>query len=364
MAATGPVKEPSRSARRVTIGVAFVVALLVAGTIVAVNAVRPGGDGSAGPVSPAGPALSSSPLPSSPLPSSPPPSSSPSAQVASPFTGLPPAGNRPVLAVKVDNVRLARPQSGLTAADIIYVEPVEGGLSRLMAVFCGRLPERVGPVRSARESDLELLRQFGTPGLAYSGAHKRLVPVIRAAPVVDLSPALAAAGFRRSGARRAPHNLYADPASLLGQARGVSAARDIGFRFGDGPAGGVPMASHAVRYGAATTSFRWSAAQRRWLVSMDGVPATAAEGGQLGAATVVVQRTDIRPSKFKDTLGNATPYIKTVGMGEALVLRDGNAYQARWSRPAANAGTTFTTVAGDQMTFGRGQVWVVFAPIR
>jgi hypothetical protein len=80
----------------------------------------------------------------------------------SPLTGLPaPAG--PVLAVKIDNVAAARPQLGLDAADIVYVEPVEAGLTRLAAVYSSRLPDAVGPVRSARESDLELLRQFGTP---------------------------------------------------------------------------------------------------------------------------------------------------------------------------------------------------------
>jgi hypothetical protein len=105
----------------------------------------------------------------------------------SPFTGEPvPSLNR-VLAVKIDNIVNARPQTGLTHADIVYVLPVEGGLSRFLAVFSSHYPSVVGPVRSAREDDLELLRQFGRPAFAYSGATATLLPYIqRTARIVNL----------------------------------------------------------------------------------------------------------------------------------------------------------------------------------
>lgn len=111
-----------------------------------------------------------------------------SAAARSPFTGLPGRTGGPVLAVKIDNVGAARPHTGLGRADLVYVEQVESGLTRLLAVFSSQLPDRVGPVRSARESDLELLRQFGSPALAFSGAQSRLLPVVAAAPVYDVSP--------------------------------------------------------------------------------------------------------------------------------------------------------------------------------
>ncbi|WP_343244959.1 DUF3048 domain-containing protein, partial [Streptomyces sp. SID14478] len=93
------------------------------------------------------------------------------------------AARAALLAVKIDNVGAARPQTGLQDADIVYAEQVEGGLSRLMAVFGSRLPEVVGPVRSARETDLELLRQFDRPTLAYSGAQGGVQRLIDAAPL-------------------------------------------------------------------------------------------------------------------------------------------------------------------------------------
>jgi hypothetical protein len=283
-------------------------------------------------------------------------------RVASPLNGLPVAPGRPVLAVKIDNVRAARPPIGLTDADVVYLEPVEGGLSRLLAVFSRKLPRTIGPVRSARESDLELLRQYGRPGLVYSGANKGVLAQIRRAPVVDLSPATVGGAYRRLSGRSAPHNLAVDPDRLLARADRVSPARDIGFRFGAAPAGGTPATKPvSVRYGAARTTVTWSAKAKKFLVSMDGSPARAAEGGQLGASTVVVQNTTIRSSRFRDSAGNPTPYAETVGSGTALVLRDGVTFQARWSRRSADSGTTFTTATGAPLPFAAGQVWVLLA---
>src|SRR5262245_57204486 len=104
----------------------------------------------------------------------------------SPFTGEPVPGPRPVLAVKIDNLVDARPQTGVSHADIVYVLPVEGGLSRLMAVFSSDFPPVVGPVRSARLQDLQVLQQFGRPGFAYSGAAPPDLPVINRARSVNL----------------------------------------------------------------------------------------------------------------------------------------------------------------------------------
>lgn len=281
----------------------------------------------------------------------------------SPFTGLPYRSGRPVLAVKIDNVGPARPHTGLGRADLVYVEQVESGLTRILAVFSSQLPARVGPVRSARESDLELLRQFGRPALAFSGAQTRLLPVVAAAPVHDVSPAHASGAYVRDGSRPAPHNLYAAPERLLAAAPDASPAHDIGFRFGAAPAGGTPDGDRTVRYPSGSVGLHWSADRNRWLISFDGAPATTTDGGRLGAPTVVVQYVTVRPSGYHDRWGNTSPYSETVGAGRAVVLRDGRAYDARWSRPDAAGGTHFTTPDGQPMNFARGQVWIVLAPL-
>src|SRR5579875_2358470 len=249
--------------------------------------------------------------------------------------------------------------AGQAEADIVYLIPVEGGLSRIMAVFSSRYPPVVGPVRSARADDLELLRQFGRPAFAFSGAQPKLLPVVEHARIVNLYAGVTR-GYFRSAARIAPYNLYARTRELLAQAGGASRARGIGFRFGPAPPGGTPTASFSAGYPAASFTFRWSAASGRWLVWMDGAPARDAADGRLGGPTVVVQYVKVVTSRFKER-GVRPPYAQTVGAGRALVLRDGRAYQARWSRPAADGGTAFTLPDGHPMPFARGQVWVLLA---
>ena len=278
-------------------------------------------------------------------------------QLFSPFTGEPASSLGQVLAVKIDNLASARPQTGLKDADIVYVIPVEGGLSRLLAMFSSHFPAVIGPVRSAREDDLELLRQFGRPAFAYSGAQPQLLPVVEQARIVDLYDGRVG-GYFRDPRRDAPHNLYAHTPQLLAEASGASKAHDIGFRFGPAPSGGRPMASFSVSYPAASFMFRWSAKDGRWLVWMDGAPARAAEAGQLSAPTVVIQYTKVRTSRFLKA-GAQPPYAESTGTGTGWVLRGGQAYAMRWSRPNADGGTTFSTLSGQPMTFARGPVWVV-----
>jgi hypothetical protein len=303
-------------------------------------------------------ALTGSSAPARPAPPAPKPSPSPAASL-SPFTGKPVSKPGPVVVVKIDNIVNARPQTGLQSADIVYVLPVEGGLSRFAAVFSSHFPPVIGPVRSAREDDLELLAQFGRPAFAYSGATPRLLPYVHRARIVDLYAGIAG-GYFRDTRRVAPYNLYADTKVLLSEARNASVARAIGFRFGPAPAGGRGVASYSVSYPAASFTFRWPAAAGRWLVWMDGKPALATEGGQLGGATVVIQYTVVRTSRFLE-YGKPPPYAESTGSGRAVVLRDGRAYDVRWSRPSADGGTTYTLPSGQRMTFAPGQVWVVLA---
>ena len=280
------------------------------------------------------------------------------AQLVSPFTGEPVKTLGRVLAVKIDNIVDARPPDNLTSADIVYLLPVEGGLSRIFAVYSSHIPNVIGPVRSAREDDLELLRQFGRPGFAYSGATPHLLPFIARARLVNLYYLDDYSAYFRDDNRVAPHNLYAYGSVLRAELRGASTAHDIGFRFGPAPPGGHPTTSFTVSYPEATFTFRWWARTHRWLVWMDGTQATDAAGGNLGAATVIIQDTDVRTSRFRE-YGVRPPYAQSTGSGTAVVLRDGRAWRVRWSRPNPDSGTTYTLPSGARMTFAPGQEWVV-----
>ncbi|HEY9440997.1 MAG TPA: DUF3048 domain-containing protein [Streptomyces sp.] len=267
-----------------------------------------------------------------------------------------------VLAVKIDNVAAARPPTGLEKADIVYVEQVEAGLSRILAAYSSEVPSVIGPVRSARETDLQLLRQFDKPTLAYSGARSALLPSIEAAPLRALPPSKAPDAYFRSGDRAAPHNLYLRPANIPYTANGVNAAEDLGLRFAAPPPGGTPVSTRTVSYPSARFTFTWSADKDQWLVSMDGTPARTASGNRLNAATVVLQNVDVQPSRLRDGGGNSSPFSATVGSGSAAVLRGGKSYDVAWERNTAKSATRFTTEDGKPMTFATGQIWIVLVP--
>jgi hypothetical protein len=286
-----------------------------------------------------------------PPPPPPPPAPSPTVEPPPP----PPPPGLPVLVVKIDNASVARPHIGLAVADMIYVEPVEGGITRLLAVFSTQQPPVVGPVRSARETDLELLPQFGRPTLAFSGAAPELLPLVDRAPVQNASDQREPRAYFRNNAREMPHNLFLRPQQLP---LGAGWSPNSKLSFGPAPPGGVPSGHQDVRYRSASVGFDWSPEQQRWLVSMDGRPAVATDTGRLAPSTVVIQRVPIRESAISDTAGNPSPFAQTVGSGTALVLRDGLAFDARWSRPSPDAGTTYTTASGEPLPFAPGQVWV------
>jgi len=275
-------------------------------------------------------------------------------EATSPFTGLP-ADPAPVMAVKIDNHKDARPHTELENADIVFVEKVEGGLSRLLGVFSSKFPEGLGPVRSARAYNVEQLRMFDRPVLAYSGAREGVVDLIEKSPLYGVSHDDFPDAYFRGGDNEAPHNLYAHPDKILAAAPEASKSKDIGFRFADeAPGGGQQTDERTVDYGSAQTTFNWSADEDRWLTSFDGAPAESTGGKRLGGHTVVVQKVDMPPDD------GGTPYEKTVGSGDATVLRDGKAYETKWERPTAESGTTFTQSNGEAMRFDRGQVWVVY----
>ena len=274
------------------------------------------------------------------------------AAAVSPLTGEPGGAGTAVVAVKVDNSPQGRPWTGVADADVVYVEPVEGGVTRLLAVFASHLPPSVGPVRSFRESDIDLLAAYGRPALAFSGNAPELDRLVASGPVVPVSPDQVAGAYRR-GRGEAPHNLYGDLAALLRAARGVAAPHDVGFRFGAAPAGGDPAPDVTETVGS--TAVGLHAAGGRWTVAFGGAPAVTADG----PATVVVQRVSVRTSAIHDVAGAPSPTAITVGAGPVEVFRDGKRYPGTWSRSAPGASTTYTGDGGKPLTFAPGPVWVL-----
>ena len=274
-------------------------------------------------------------------------------------------GNGPVLVVKIDDTTPAHPQIGLNKADVVYIEQVEGGLSRIAAIFSDptRLPTEIGPVRSARISDLDILAQYGHVGFAFSGAQTKFYPLIDAANLTNLSADhIPAPIYTRDESRFAPTNLILHPQLLLDKAaadgKQVDSVKSIGFTFGEIPAGGVPISSVSFSWPAARYIATWSKSLGQWIYKFDGQPDLAADGTRLGSPTLIVQKVSITDSQFKDRHGGVTPFSATVGSGTGYLLREGQAIPILWNRPSAESGTTWTTTDGKSANMGDGQIWI------
>jgi hypothetical protein len=305
-----------------------------------------------------GTATAAKPAADDPTPATTSTSASPAPPARSVLSGRLGEPDGPVYAVKVDNTTRAHPQVGLTKADVVYIEQVEGGVTRLAAIFSSRYPKYVGPVRSGRITDIELLEQYGTVGLMYSGSQDRLLPKLLAAPLKLVSFDANPQGYTRSPARPMPYDVIGTFSELRKRAGKVSTPTSAGYSFSDeAPAGGRPATHVTVRYPFARVDAQWSPARKRWLLSMDGVKDKASEGGQLGPTTFVVQFATVRQTSYKDVNGVRTPMTETVGSGRALIFRDGRAYEGQWQRDNP-ADPTLYTINGQTAAFAPGQIWV------
>ena len=279
---------------------------------------------------------------------------------ASPFSGLPGGEGKPVLAIKVDNTRAAQPHAGLQSADLVYVTEVEWDLTRLIAVFNSSLPDQIGPVRSARISDIDILAPFGAIAFSNSGMQSKLRPILASANLYDVSAEKIFEAFVDDPGRPSPVDHMADPAVLLAAAPDAEPARSIGFTFSaDPPAGGTPVTSATMTWPSSQVSFTWDEAAGNFIVGLNGEESRSTEGGPQRAATVVIQSVEQTDSGYGDRYGGKTPFIQTVGSGAAVVLRDGRLWSVTWERPTLTEGTRYLLPDGSPMPFAIGQEWIV-----
>jgi Protein of unknown function (DUF3048) N-terminal domain/Protein of unknown function (DUF3048) C-terminal domain len=288
-------------------------------------------------------------------PRSAPTSGKPKASQTDPLTGGA-VNNNPVIAVKVENTAAARPQVGLPAADIVFVQEVEGGQTRLISVYHTRFPKRVGPVRSARTTDALLLPVFGKPGLVYSGANRRVQRKINSASVVPILRTT------RDSRRRAPHNVFVN-------LQGISASTNIGkaepigwiFRAEDGRwADAATAKTIKTRVGHDTFAFEHDT--RGYLVRWNGQRYADGDSGRLVRAdNIVIMRVRNRPDGNRDVNGVPSVRSEPVGQGPVTIHRGGKKLSGSWKRLSLSAPLQFVDKWGKEISLHPGRTWVTLS---
>jgi hypothetical protein len=272
--------------------------------------------------------------------------------------------DRPALAIKVENAPEARPQTGLNDADIVFEEPVEGGYTRFIAVYqCAESP-RVGPVRSGRMTDPDVLVQFGRPALGYAGGVKAVKDSIAKAGLIDVNYIVASRAYTRDDARVAPHNLYTSTRALYKAARSHEGAPDPIFTYDP------ELTTRAKRVGTVHLPFSsvsdvywaWNRKRSAWLRSHRTTPHETTDAGQVSATNVVILQVTVRPGHILDAAGNPSPVVTLTGSGRAYVLRDGRMIAGTWERKTLSDVTEVRAKDGSAIALAPGRTWVELLP--
>jgi hypothetical protein len=300
----------------------------------------------------------------SPTPTPKPPAPKP--KPVNPFTGIggPPAG--PVIAVKIDNVSDAKPQVGLTRADVVYVELAEGGLTRLVAIYASQRPRTVAPVRSVRNSDPELLAEYGPIALAFSGGAAGVVANFHRSTLADGSANRHGGAYRRLSTKPAPHNLAVDLYLLAKSMPTAGKARDVGFHW----AAVDPRVKRArtvrgftLQLGGTPIRYLWDGPHHAFVQANSGGPIREVGGRPLATPNVLVQFCPVGvDSSDVDAAGNAARYTHTVGKGRVLLFRDGRVIEGTWQRVHRGDRTTYLDKSGKPLLLHPGGTWVLLAP--
>jgi hypothetical protein len=285
-----------------------------------------------------------------------------------PLTGLPvtdeAAAARPAMVVKIDNHQSARPQSGLNAADIVFEEIVEVQ-TRFAAVFHSQVSDPVGPIRSGRTQDVDLLGSFNRPLFVWSGGNRGVVRAIHDSDLVDLSAQLTAnyvgGGFYRNNDRRGPHDLYAQTSLLwtLSPAEAAPPPQQFQYRAGDEVVDGESSAGVDLIMDQLEVGWRYDGQTGAYLRTTNGQPHDDEASGQINCANVIVMVVEYKRSPADPN----SPEAQTIGTGDVLVFTAGAVVRGTWTRADRLLPIVLTDTSGAAISLTPGRTWIELAKV-
>ena len=286
-----------------------------------------------------------------------------------PLTGLPLADSsiagRPALVTKVDNTAKGRPQAALSQADLVYVTQIEGGLTRLVAVFHSATPSEIGPVRSGRTTDIAVFSSFNEPIFSWSGANSVQRALIRRYDIVDLG-ANSRSEYYRASDRPGSYDLMVDPSVLWDVAESLESGGTppAQFEYRDEatglPASAQPASSFRIDYPSAAMEYAWNGTG--WARTQNGDPHLDDNEVLLAPENVVIAEVRMVETGTIDSAGSAVIEQQFIGSGRGWVFTDGQYVRVVWTKPSLNSVATWTTPDGVPVPLTPGQTWIELAP--
>jgi hypothetical protein len=266
--------------------------------------------------------------------------------------------NHPVLVAKMDNTVASQPQVGLSKADMVVEELVEGGLTRLAAFYYSHIPTNVGPVRSMRASDIDVVSPVHA-SMVTSGAAPRTIARIQGAHIPFYGQG--SQGMYRSTQRAAPYNLFVHLNEIAKAAKAKPQTPPDYLQWGTEsamPKGLKATTINAQFSGGHTTEWKYENG------SYHNLNSNAPAGDQFPATNVLVLRVREGNAGYLDPAGNPVPETLLTGKGKALLFHDGRMVAGNWQKgKLAKSPITLTTKKGDKLTVPAGHTWIELVPI-
>lgn len=290
----------------------------------------------------------------------PPTTGAPLVTATFPLTGMPASDRakaaRQAVAVKIDNNSAARPQAGIAAADLVYEEFTEG-ITRFIVVFQSGDAPVVGPVRSVRPADPNVIRPLGGP-LFFSGGSPAVLDLVKTSGLRTVTENDTDTLKRRAD-RSAPHNLYTNTDAMYRKAGAGTPPPSFSPFLG---AGQAPTSAGAVAVTklslapapSVTAGYQWDPTSSTWKRATDGKPHVLEGGAQIAPTNVIVQYAPY--SLF--LADKKVRYPEVVGSGDALVFVGGMMVKAKWAKANPGAVTTYVDAAGVPVPLAPGQTWI------
>ncbi|MCA1847016.1 MAG: DUF3048 domain-containing protein, partial [Actinobacteria bacterium] len=313
------------------------------------------------------------PRPKAPPPPPPPPP--PPKAIAlpgdSPLTGIGVGGyatGHPALVVKIDNVGAARPQTGINEADVVFEEMVEGGFTRLATIFHSTPADPVGPIRSARSTDIALLAPLYHPLFSYSGANRDFQKLVRQSTMIDVGVDNYPSKYFRQKGRSAPHNLFSNTSWLHSLAAPDAQAppplfsyRDAGTRPSEPGSRPVSRVSASWTYqgkNGANISYDWDPGTGTWTRIQNGSLHVDTAGRKVSPQNVIFQFVTYHDTGYVDSSGAHVPEADVVGSGDAWLLTAGYLAPVHWEKRNDHDVTVFRGTDGRYARLLPGRTWV------
>ena len=324
------------------------------------------------------------PLPATPTPTPIPPTATPALPTPTPTATLPPRPEnenpltgltvddpavlrRRPLHIRVGNDPGARPQVGLSDADLVYEEITEWWVTRYTAIYLAQAPETIGPIRSARLINTQLTQQYGA-ALINSGGSDGVRWELSQLPIVNLDEYFNPQPYfyREGQGWQTRLAVNAVAAHQLMERKGTEATVPLrGFTFSDAPLGGDPANTIFIPYPAKTSPVEWryDSASSRYLRWVNGEPLVDfADDLQLSAANVIVYYAEHQPTDIvEDSNGATSIRIIVNGEGRAQIFRDGVVVEGRW-RTDGTQTPEFLFPNGAPIPLKRGNSWIEVVP--